>query len=182
MTLGIAQGMAQSAAGIGAPRREPAFGPAFGDDGLSFGDLLDVVNPLQHLPIIGTLYRAITGDDIAPAARLAGGALFGGVVGFGASLANLAFEGITGRDVGDTLLAWTGLAGDGETRTAAIAEPEAPKPTPAQGAAPGLAALLAALESHRIGADTAARAALAYRAGLALPQRTDAEEGPLPPR
>ena len=27
-----------------------------------FHHLLDVINPLQHLPLVGTLYRAITGD------------------------------------------------------------------------------------------------------------------------
>ena len=36
---------------------------------MSFGDFLGVINPLQHLPIIGTLYRSLTGDTIQPAAR-----------------------------------------------------------------------------------------------------------------
>lgn len=53
----------------------------FGEDGFTFGDLLDIVNPLQHIPIVGTIYRKITGDTIAPAMEIAGGALFGGPLG-----------------------------------------------------------------------------------------------------
>ena len=34
------------------------------DSGNSFWDnVLDVVNPLQHLPVVGTIYRAATGDS-----------------------------------------------------------------------------------------------------------------------
>ena len=29
----------------------------FGEDGLTFGDILDVINPLQHIPVISTIYR-----------------------------------------------------------------------------------------------------------------------------
>ena len=35
----------------------------------SFHNLLDIVNPLQHLPVIGTLYRAITGDTYRHAGK-----------------------------------------------------------------------------------------------------------------
>jgi len=54
---------------------------AFGSDGLTFSDIIDVINPLQHIPVIGTLYRKLTGDVIDPATRIAGGALFGGPIG-----------------------------------------------------------------------------------------------------
>lgn len=53
----------------------------FGEDGLTFGDLIDVVNPLQHIPLLSNIYRKLTGDSIDPAIRIAGGALFGGPVG-----------------------------------------------------------------------------------------------------
>lgn len=43
--------------------------------------LLSVVNPLQHLPVVGMIYRAATGDDIPPAFKIAGSALFGGPIG-----------------------------------------------------------------------------------------------------
>ncbi len=60
------------AASIPAGRKEFAL---FGEDGFTFADLIDIVNPLQHIPVIGTIYRRITGDTLDPGARLAGGAL-----------------------------------------------------------------------------------------------------------
>jgi hypothetical protein len=50
-------------------------------DQIGIADLVDVINPLQHLPLIGHVYRELTGDTIKPAARLAGGAAFGGPLG-----------------------------------------------------------------------------------------------------
>src|SRR3954463_16132023 len=55
---------------------------------LSFGEFLSALNPLQHIPIVGPIYRAITGDPLAPAARVLGGALLGGPLGLIASAAN----------------------------------------------------------------------------------------------
>ena len=82
-----------------APMAAPSAGPArglvttlFGDDGFSFKDVLDLVNPLQHIPVVGNLYRKLTGDVIAPAIRLAGGALFGGPVGAALSAVGLMVE------------------------------------------------------------------------------------------
>ncbi|MCH7891261.1 MAG: hypothetical protein IH921_07140, partial [Gemmatimonadetes bacterium] len=72
---------------------------------LSFGDFLDVINPLQHIPIVGTIYRAITGDEISPAARIFGGFLFGGPLGFVTAIANAIFEEASGQDLGETVLA-----------------------------------------------------------------------------
>ena len=43
--------------------------------------LWSVLNPLQHLPVVGMIYRAATGDEIPPAAKIAGSALFGGPIG-----------------------------------------------------------------------------------------------------
>lgn len=82
--------------------------PAAGRSDLSdfsFHDLLSIVNPLQHVPIVATLYRAVTGDTIKPLERIAGDTLYGGVWGFISSVANVAFQEITGKDFGDTALA-----------------------------------------------------------------------------
>ncbi|UKJ77665.1 hypothetical protein [Azospirillum brasilense] len=68
------------------------------DLSLDFGDLLDAVNPLQHLPGVSQVYRHATGDDIGLPARLAGGFLFGGPVGLLGSAAMAAFEAVTGDD------------------------------------------------------------------------------------
>ncbi len=64
----------------------------FGEDGFTFGDIIDIVNPLQHIPIISNIYRKITGDTIAPAMEIAGGALFGGPLGAVASLVTTAYQ------------------------------------------------------------------------------------------
>ncbi|MFA7277115.1 MAG: hypothetical protein WC043_09985 [Pseudobdellovibrionaceae bacterium] len=55
----------------------------------SFGldDIVDIINPLQHLPLVGILYRTLTGDTISAAAGILGGALYGGPVGAGLAIA-----------------------------------------------------------------------------------------------
>ncbi len=83
-------------------RTAPGHGPGlFGEDGFDFDDVLDIINPLQHIPIVSTLYRAVTGDTIAAGPRLAGGALFGGALGFMSAAVNAAIEEQTGHDIGD---------------------------------------------------------------------------------
>ena len=72
---------------------------------LSFGDFLDLINPLQHIPIVSTIYRAITGDEISGPAKIMGGMLFGGPIGFITSLFDTIVEQATGRSVGETVLA-----------------------------------------------------------------------------
>lgn len=77
----------------------------FGEDGFSFSDILDIVNPLQHIPIVATVYRALTGDEIAAGPRMVGGALFGGPVGAALATANAVLDESTGRDAGEHVLA-----------------------------------------------------------------------------
>ncbi len=80
---------------------------SLGDDSSDFFDtLLDIVNPLQHLPGVSTVYRAITGDEISTPARLLGGALFGGPLGFASAAANMALEQATGDDLAGLALAF----------------------------------------------------------------------------
>ncbi len=66
---------------------------------VGFDDLLDVVNPLQQLPVVSSVYREATGESISIPARLAGGFLFGGLPGLIGSAAMVAFEEITGDSV-----------------------------------------------------------------------------------
>ncbi|MBY6265044.1 hypothetical protein EI613_24445 [Azospirillum sp. 412522] len=66
---------------------------------VGFEDLLDVVNPLQQLPVVSSVYREATGEDISIPARLAGGFLFGGLPGLIGSAAMVAFEEVTGDSV-----------------------------------------------------------------------------------
>lgn len=48
---------------------------------LTFAEFLSALNPLHHLPVVGTIYRAATGETIQPALRVLGGAIVGGPVG-----------------------------------------------------------------------------------------------------
>lgn len=50
-------------------------------DEFGFFDFLDIVNPLQHIPLVSILYQHVTGDTIKPPANILGGALFGGPLG-----------------------------------------------------------------------------------------------------
>lgn len=75
-----------------------------GDQSFGFLDLVDMVNPLQHIPIVGTLYRALTGDQIKPISQIVGGAVFGGPLGAVSGVANAIVQEETGKDIGDTLL------------------------------------------------------------------------------
>ncbi len=84
--------------------QEPEFSLWDGGE-FDFGDILDVVNPLQHIPVVSSIYRELTGDEIGPAPRIMGGALFGGIVGAVASLVNVLVEDGTGKDLGEHAIA-----------------------------------------------------------------------------
>ena len=75
------------------------------DEGFTFGDFLDIINPLQHIPVISTLYRHLTGDEIGVPEKVAGDGLYGGVIGLACSLGDALFQEITGKNVGDTVYA-----------------------------------------------------------------------------
>lgn len=78
---------------------------------LSFlGAIIDVINPLQHIPVISTIYRNITGDEINPLARVAGDALYGGAIGAAVGIVDVAVESKTGKDIGGNVMAM--LTGD----------------------------------------------------------------------
>ena len=74
----------------------------FGGDGFTFGDLIDIINPLHHIPVLGNIYRKLSGDTIDPAARLAGGTLFGGPIGAALAVAEMGFSRLNGSK-GSTL-------------------------------------------------------------------------------
>ena len=107
----------------------------FGEGGFSFKALLDVINPLQHIPVVGTIYRALTGDTIAAMPSIIGGALFGGPVGLALSLASNAFKSETGMDPGEAVVA--SLFGPGSPPPAADA-PQMAAASPAAKAPPKL--------------------------------------------
>ena len=133
----------------------------WGKEGFSFANLLDVVNPLQHIPLVGSIYRAVTGDQISPGARIAGGTLFGGPIGFAAAVANLVVEDAAGIDVGKSAVAIvTGKKEEppiqvAASPAAAAATPSASAaamPTPAATGAIASATIPAVLQPGSVGA------------------------------
>lgn len=75
------------------------------DAKVSFWDLLDLVNPLQHIPGINTLYRELTGDTIKAPAKIIGATVLGGPIGFAAAMVDSVVEETTGRDIGGHAMA-----------------------------------------------------------------------------
>lgn len=160
-----------------APPTQP--GPLSSSDtgGFSFHDILNIINPLQHIPVISTIYRAITGDTIKPFDKIAGDTLYGGAVGFLSSLADTVFEKITGKDFGDTVLSL--FTGSGDSKSSAVAQASssaAPQVSPQTNiASPDLSALMTSMSKNGIDPSLAKRAASAYR------RATDLTVQPLTP-
>lgn len=77
----------------------------FQDGDFSFADLIDAINPLQHIPIVSSIYRELTGDRIGYGARFAGDLLFLGPVGGLTALANVVLIESSGKDAGEHVLA-----------------------------------------------------------------------------
>ena len=127
---------APAAAGIidiGDPTKMP-------DHSVSFSDVLSTLNPLQYIPVIGTIYRSITGDSAPEAAQVLGGALLGGPLGLVASAASAILEQSTGKDAGQHVLAMLMPQDDAPPAAAkdlryAANTPAAPTAAPAAGAA-----------------------------------------------
>jgi len=138
----------------------------------AFEDLLDIVNPLQHLPVVGTLYRTISGDAISAIPKIAGDALYGGLWGVVSAVADTAFEAITGKDFGSTMLAMVtdGLGLDGDPKEEAPVQVAqnaiAPALTPYTHAVTdnaGEMAFGAAMAAKGLDATLASRAMFAYQ-------------------
>lgn len=97
-----------------------ANGHFFGDDGPGIKDVVDAINPLNHIPFISTLYEEATGSTASAASKLIGGALLGGPIGFLAALGNIIFEQETGHSMGGAIVA--GLLGEPSATQLAAAE------------------------------------------------------------
>ncbi len=61
-------------------------------------DVVDIVNPLQHIPIVSDIYRAVTGDGIGAVANVVGGTIFGGPIGGAVALASEIADSVFGDD------------------------------------------------------------------------------------
>jgi len=92
----------------------------------SFWDILDAINPLQHIPVISTIYRKITGDEMGYASRIAGDTLYGGlfgslISGFVAAVANVFVDSTTGKDIGEHMIASITPSATSQNNTTPIA-------------------------------------------------------------
>jgi len=125
---------------------------------VGFEDLLDVVNPLQQLPVVSSVYREATGETISIPARLAGGFLFGGPAGLIGSAAMVLFEEVTGDSV----------LGHLDTLTDGVGEDAAP--------APAVSAALPWLKGDGDSADAAPPSAASLAEALRR-QATTAQDG-----
>ncbi|SDG24693.1 hypothetical protein SAMN05216241_10786 [Limimonas halophila] len=95
--------------------------PPEGTPEYSFADLVDVVNPLQHIPGVASVYQEVTGDEIKGASQVVGSTLYGGPIGLIGGAANAIIDEATGDDVGGHTLAALGMKepeSAGDTRLA----------------------------------------------------------------
>lgn len=95
---------------------------------MTFGDLVDLINPIQHVPIVGDLYRKLTGDEIKDPIKIMGAGLFGGPLGLVSSVAqtiwrDLRSEGEVDNEGEGTALA---AAGGGEDAQSALETSHSP--------------------------------------------------------
>ena len=97
------------------------------EDVLTFGDILDTINPLQHIPLVDVVYRHLTGDTIRPQGEILGGLLYGGLIGGAVATASVLLREATGFDPEEEIV--SSLLGDspsspsGATTTVAAAAP-----------------------------------------------------------
>ncbi len=143
--------------------------PLFGKDGFTFGDLLDIINPLQHIPVVSTVYRAITGDKIDAGARIIGGGLFGGPIGLAVSMVSGMVEETTGKDPGEHALAALGInigPGNQDVLATALADATQPPNGMTQGELAGLQAQGAQLQAAQAQGVTGALPAQDLKLGV----------------
>jgi hypothetical protein len=106
-------------------------------DHFSFHDLLDIINPLQHLPIISTIYRYVTGDDIGAVPRIVGDTLYGGPIGFITGVVGATLKQESGEDAGEHMIAM--ITGKPGTDVADKSSNQAGQQDAASGPAAGIA-------------------------------------------
>ena len=124
--MGPAAGLAASSAPTAAAGGATHSFKLWGKDGFTFGDILDAVNPLEQLPVVGTIYRHLTGHSISPASRIMGGALFGGPIGAALSALNAVVEASSGKGIGERVLEALEGGGNGTAPSERVASSGAP--------------------------------------------------------
>ena len=126
----------------------------------TFADMLDVVNPLQHIPLVNIAYRELTGDELSPPGRILGGMLYGGPMGMVRGAIEAGFEMETGRDFGATAVAMlNGEELGRQTTPGGVLAEAMPAAAPATGPVAGPAAAAASVTVGPAPTDTGAAVA-----------------------
>ena len=134
----------------------------------AFHELLSELNPLQYLPVVGTIYRAVTGDRIPEEARTVGSLVMSGLTsgpaGVAISAAMMAVEKVIGIDpekLSQSVLAEVGIGSSGSSSPASpTAKAAAAPPAPSVAAAPVRAASWSPAQLAAYGVTTTAGGAL----------------------
>jgi hypothetical protein len=97
----------------------PAAAAASAPAQMTFHEVLGLLNPLQYVPVVGNIFRALTGDGPPEPVRLVGSFIFsaltGGPLGMALNVAVTAVEKLTGLDpdhIAHEVLASVGIVGD----------------------------------------------------------------------
>jgi len=107
----------------------------FGPDGkFGWDDVLDLINPLQHIPLVNMVYRHFTGDQMNGSAELLGGIAFG-PLGTLSAIADIAVKSVTGKDIGENAIAM--LTGDHDDAADNVAQVDGKTTTVASAATDG---------------------------------------------
>jgi hypothetical protein len=125
----------QNITGSPAVSAAPPQAVAAADHGWSFHDVLSALNPLQYLPVVGTIYRAVTGDVIPEGLRRFGSmvvsGLAGGPVGLMVNIATTLAEKATGIDPDKIIIGQLNPASPTAAPSQLAATAPAAAPTPA---------------------------------------------------
>lgn len=73
------------------------------EESFGFGDIIDIINPLQHIPVVNHAYRSLTDDQIKPISEIVGGSIFGGATGGLTALANVLTKQATGKNITENI-------------------------------------------------------------------------------
>lgn len=128
-------------------RQAPDGGPPLREDeavpmpvDISFGDFLANLNPLHHIPVVGWVYRQVTGESVNPAFRALGGFLLGGPIGAIVAAVGAVAESLFGE------------SDDGGAGGAVAVAPPAPEPAlhAATGEAAAAAPMLAVASASEV--------------------------------
>lgn len=97
-----------------------------------FSDLVAILNPLQNLPVVGTVYRKLTDDVPHPVARALGGLLWGGPLGLVGAIFSYVAEQVSGKNATDLVKSIfdgssTTAVAEQQPAAGAAADPGAPK-------------------------------------------------------